>query len=82
VISFEVSKPGLNYKDGDVVMIAQAGSGLNATLKVNTSSILNQGDVFTVDNEPLDANGIAVRQDTYSWDFYFCRSKWKSSDCK
>jgi hypothetical protein len=66
VISFEVSKLGLNYKDGDVVMIAQAGSGLNATFKVNTSSTLNQGDVFTVDNGPLDANGIPVRQEAYS----------------
>lgn len=71
VISFEVSKLGLNYKDGDVVMIAQAGSGLNATFKVNTSSTLNQGDVFTVDNGPLDANGIPVRQEAYSQGFNF-----------
>ncbi|MDB4060612.1 choice-of-anchor J domain-containing protein [Vicingaceae bacterium] len=43
----------------DTVVYCGPGSG----------SILNQGDVFTVDRGPLDANGIPVRQDTYSWDF-------------
>ena len=45
----------------DTVVYCGPGSG----------SILNQGDVFTVDPGPLDANGIPVRQDTYSWDFTF-----------
>ena len=55
------SAPTVNSFPRDTVVYCGPGSG----------SILNQGDVFTVDNGPLDANGIPVRQDTYSWDFTF-----------
>lgn len=55
------TKPTFDSIPRDTVRYCGPGSG----------SILNQGSVFSIDAGPVDANGIPVRQDSYSWDLFY-----------
>lgn len=54
------TKPVVGTFPRDTVVYCGPGSG----------SILAQGDIFRVDPGPVDANGIPIRQDTYSWSLF------------